>query len=271
MNFEKPIFIVGCTNSGTKCLFFSLMTHPDLGGPTTELHWFGIQPNIDGRINRLFALWPCFHTNYLENENEPLSYGTGPLERKHIEEMLQIIEERFPDKFKAGKRWLAKDPKLSLRIKWLKRLWPDATIIAIVRNPWAVVEGLKRKLAILGDVPLNLDTPTAMAQWISVNSVILNDSEKVEDCYIVRYEDMIQAKKFPDGLNSNCFWGRLLGHCKLELKEFKIPNKSKYSVFDSNKDNDSLDRLSEWDIEYINRSGAGLIQRFGYEVKNGGK
>ncbi|MBW2664630.1 MAG: sulfotransferase, partial [Deltaproteobacteria bacterium] len=33
---EKPIFVVGCCNSGTTILWRSLLSHPDFSGPTTE-------------------------------------------------------------------------------------------------------------------------------------------------------------------------------------------------------------------------------------------
>lgn len=262
---KKPIFIVGCTNSGTKCLFKPLLEHPDLGGLTTELHWYGIMPNLDGRINRLFALYPCFKSNFAHIDIPPEAYGGGPMQRNQIESIIAKIRKLMPERWIEGERLLFKDPKLSLRITWLKKLWPDCIIIAIIRNPWAVVEGIIRKLPALGDVALNLDVPTAMAQWITVNTILQMDSRKVGDFHWVRYCDLIRADKFPDGLEANGVWARLLAHCDLEVKSFTIPNNSPYSRFELSRNADSMANLNEWERDYISEAGKRLIEDFNFK------
>lgn len=263
--FEKPIFIVGCTNSGTKCLFYSLLQHPDLGGFDKELHFYGIQPNIDGRVNRLFSLFPCFNTNYLDETLEPRSFSTGPTEEAQVKQLLTMLLERTDEgDLHDGDRLLIKEPKLSLRIRWLKKLFPDSHIIAIVRNPWAVAEGIVRKCSHMGDVPLNLDIPTAAAQWNITNTIIRMDSAGIDGFHLVRYEDMIRADKFPNGVESNCFWSRLLAHLELDPEGFTIPNGSKYSRFVTDNDQGSMSRLSPWDVRYISYACKDLIEHYGY-------
>jgi len=262
---EKPIFIVGCTNSGTKCLFKPLLEHPDVGGFTTELHWYGIQPNLDGRINRLFALYPCFNTNFAHQDMMGTAYGGGPMQREEIEFILGKVKKQMPDRWIEGKRLVFKEPKWALRVTWLKTLWPDCIIIAVIRNPWAVVEGIIRKLPALGDVALNLDVPTAMAQWITVNTVLQMDSKKVGDFHWLRYEDLMRSNKSPDSVESNCLWTRLLAHCHLEVKNFTIPNKSKYSIFEQDKSKTSYENLLPWQREYIATAGRALIDDFDFK------
>jgi len=261
---KKPIFIVGCTNSGTKCLFFSLMEHEDLGGLKRELHFFGIQPNIDGRLNRLFALYPCFYSNFAHINYVPKSFSTGPMDKTHVEETISNAKKMFPDEYVEGNRLLFKDPKLSLRITWIKKLWPDAHIIAIVRNPWAVSEGIKRKISIMGDVPANMDIVTTAAQWNAVNSIILNDSKGIDNFQLIRYEDMIAAERYPGKLDQNCFWSRLLGHLKLKAKSFCIPNRSEFSYFKKDTNLNSINSLTKWEQDYITTSCKSLIDKFGY-------
>jgi len=266
---EKPIFIVGCTNSGTKCLFRPLLEHPDVGGFTNELHWYGIQPNLDGRLNRLFALFPCFNTNFAHEDMPVSTYGCGPLQRGGVEGIIKGMQQLVGEKWIEGKRLLFKDPKLALRLSWLKKLWPDCIIIAMIRNPWAVVEGIIRKLPVMGDVALNLDVPTAMAQWINVNTILQIDSRKIGDFHWVRYEDLIRAKKFPDGVESNCVWSRLLAHCHLQVKSFTIPNKSEYSRFEDGRSQQSYANLLPWEREFISTAGKKLIEDFDFKPPEG--
>lgn len=264
--FEKPIFIVGCTNTGTKCLFFSLMEHPDLGGIKNELHWYGLQPNLDGRLNRLFALWPCFNSNFHDGATMPRCYGTGPLDKGTVEHLLKSVFSSFPSKFKKGKRLLFKDPKLSLRTRWIKKLWPDAHIIVTVRNPWSVCEGIRRKLPLMGDVPLNLDIPTAAAQFNNVYHTILLDTEGMDDVTFVKYEDLISASEFPSGNTfSNEFWSHLLAHSGLS-RNFSIPNDSPFSTFEKGRDEYSLGNLTQWEINFISHACRPLIDTFHYRI-----
>lgn len=268
--FDRPIFIVGCTNSGTKCLFHSLMGHPDLAGPEKELHFYGIAGNYDGRINRLFSLFPNFNTNYLDESCTPRSFGTGPTFKPGMEHLLKHIltTEKVQWEQPIKKRMLFKDPKLSLRIRWIKHLWPDSYIVAIIRNPWATIEGIIRRLPLMGDVPLNLDVPTATAQWHATNTIIELDSKSIDNFQIVRYEDMISATKFPGDASENCFWSRLLSHLNLSIDGFQIPNDSKYSHFKQDKNSNSLENLSAWDINYISQACKDLIIKYGYNLKN---
>jgi len=262
---EKPIFIVGCSNSGTKCIFKPLMEHRDVGGLNRELHWLGIQPNLDGRINRLFALYPCFESNFAHAEVRPMAHGSGPLDWQDVEGLIKNFSIIKPGMWKKGKRLVFKDPKLSLRLTWIKRLWPDAIIIAMVRNPWSVVEGIIRRLPVLGDVAMNLDVPTATAQWINTNAVLLLDSQKVSDFMWVRYEDLIKAKTFPVESDKKQIWSKILRHCELEPDKFTIPNKSSFSEYKENRDLESWKKLSPWGRDFISIATRGLLDKLGYE------
>ena len=261
ISFDRPVFIVGCTNSGTKCLFYSLMEHQEFGGITKELHFTGIQPNVEGRLNRLFALYPCFGTNYANKIGfNPHSYDY--YSKEEIVRHFEILAQYKPN-FIEGNRWLVKDPKLSLRIRWLKEAFPDCLILSIVRNPWSVVEGIKRKLAVHGDFPMFMDTPTACAQWNITNNIILQDSIGNDDVKYIRYEDMIKAKTFPD--KSTGFWEEVLEFLQVKKGKFTIPNRARYSNFTQDKDNKSSSNLTQWDIDYISLASKSLIERFDYK------
>lgn len=264
---KSPIFVVGCTNSGTTVLHDVLRSHPEVDGIGIEPHYGGLAPNIAGRLNRLFALWPAFTDTYV-NENSELASAAGFIFPDQVHDWFKCWYEFHQQKGRGSdtsKRQLVKEPKFSLRVRWLKCIWPDCYIVAIVRNPWSVVEGIKRKLSQIGDLPLIVDTPTALAQWVNVNSCIMIDSKNISNFSLVRYEDMINADVFPNnGTDKNCFWMRLLSHLNLSADNFKIPNETPKSHFDNSRDAFSLSRLSKWDIDFITYTAAHLIKEFKY-------
>lgn len=192
------------------------------------------------------------------------SMDSGPTDPMLVRTIMQNILKNEREDILPGDRLLIKEPKLSLRIKWLREVFPDCYIIAIVRNPWSVVEGIKRKLYAMGDLPLYVDTPTAAAQWNITNHIIQLESKGLDNFQLVRYEDMINASCFPMELESNCFWSRLLHHAGLSQEKFRIPNESKYSHFEKDKDQSSADKLEEWDIDYIDEACQALIKHFNY-------
>ena len=270
-NDPKPVFIVGSTNTGTKCLHYTLLQHPDLGGILGEPHWFGIQPNLDGRLNRLFALFPCFHTNYHDPSKPIRAWGGGTIEKISTFKVFDWIHSVDSPPAKKnqlihGPRMIVKSPKLSLRLRWLKELWPDCTIVVMIRNPWAVIEGLVRKIKIMGDCPFLLDIPTATAQYNNVYTTIALDSIGLDNIFTVRYEDLIQASTFPgQSVSSNAFWANLLSNLQLPATTFTIPNAEPFSNFEQTRDYKSLEKLSSWDIDFISRACQRIIHDYGYD------
>jgi len=194
-----------------------------------------------------------------------MAHGSGPLDWQDVEGLIKNFSIVKPEMWKKGKRLVFKDPKLSLRLTWIKRLWPDAIIIAMVRNPWSVVEGIIRRLPVLGDVQLNLDVPTATAQWINTNSVLLLDSRKISNFMWVRYEDLIKGKSFPVEIDKKQIWSKILRHCELEPDKFTIPNRSAFSEYKKNKDSASWKKLSPWARNFIGIATRGLLDKLGYE------
>ena len=71
--------------------------------------------------------------------------------------------------------------------------------------------------------------------------------------------------KPPWRVESNCTWSRILAHCKLEVKDFTIPNKSKYSQFEDGRNAASYEQLLPWEREYIASAGKKLIEDFDFK------
>lgn len=252
---HKPIFIIGNTNAGTTCLHATLLSHPAIGGLPKELHFFGFCHNVFGRINRLFSLWPSFLTCHQNDTKFRGDFTSGPVTPAAARLLLQEtfdmrlqLGEAYP-----GERLIFKEPKFSLRTKWLRELWPDCTIIVMVRNPFAVVEGLQRKLATHTDWYTMLDTPTACAQWLNTYNTILLETHGMDDVIFVRYEDMVQ--------NNPAWWARLLDKLGFSTNGFATPE------LEQDRNERSMAKLTDWDIQYIAFACHALLERFGYSLE----
>ena len=119
-NFERPVFILGASRSGTSMLFQALRETAGLGGMSREGH----------------DLWRLFH--HPRSKGWDSDYvGTGELrfgEKRVLEAALRA--------FGARNRFLDKTPENALRLKYLLELWPDARFLVIWRNPCDVVNSM---------------------------------------------------------------------------------------------------------------------------------
>ena len=137
---DRPIFIVGPHRSGTTLLYRILAQHPDIG-------YFN-------RFNKRLPAWPRLA--------KLLSLFSGkdvPMESQSIWDRFKKSDTDIMDETDAkpevrdwyrnlistvlqlrrAKRFLAKYPRLSLRLPWLNAIFPDAFFIHMKRDWRAVV------------------------------------------------------------------------------------------------------------------------------------
>ncbi|MGQ0668931.1 MAG: sulfotransferase family protein [Actinomycetota bacterium] len=117
---REPIFILGSPRSGTTSLFQLLNRSPRLASLDAESH----------------LLWEAFHP-----DGRPgwTSHGLGsdsvtPAERRFLHWAI--------DRLTLGRRYLDKDPRNSLRIRYLRALFPDAWFVHLKRDGRAAVSSL---------------------------------------------------------------------------------------------------------------------------------
>ena len=244
MMFDKSIFIVGCCNSGTTILFNTLRNqHPQLGGFNREIHNFGVLPVKPGENPRLYALTPSFERLYADSGNK-IEGVDGLVGRDETLQRLKDLSGTHKD-FDAGERLIFKDPRLALRVKWIRDVFPSSYIVHIVRNPFGVVEGIKRR------TDGESSTPSAIAQWLIANALIELDSRGMDRFVTIRYEDMIQG--------GATFLSNLLNFLDLDDFDFDMTKFSKTANADSRA------RLPEWDKDLIDYMTKGARGHYGYE------
>ena len=245
---EKPIFIFGCCNSGTTILWNALRDHTGVSGP--EIEGQDIDSLPDSMKHNLgkstFRLWahPRFRLEYYKTEED---YDE--------EDRTQIIRV-YSDFHEEGKRFITKSPADTLRARLIQAYFPDAYFISIVRDGYAVSEGIIRKRKYDPDRPefegLHTTIDEAAEQWFRANTIIASHQKFLNNYKIIRYEDLVKS---PEGIITSA-----LDFCELDSLNFTFP------VFDSDLNEKQISRLSDYEMEVVTRIAQPMLIHFGYEI-----
>ncbi len=192
-----PIFIVGVPRSGTTLLAAMLTSHSELNcGP--ETHFFS---HLNGRSfsERIFSkTWPECGVNLLKGiqpwrsrvvddfnlTDADLSsfLSTRPASVQSLLECLTVTHMTRAKK----RRWAEKTPDHMLHSAAIRKIYPHARIIRLVRDPRAVAQSLAR-------VPWGesqfLD---GIHYWLSRDIPTARVFSEDRDAITVRYEDLVR-------------------------------------------------------------------------------
>lgn len=245
---KKWVFIVGCYNSGTTLLSELMSRHPDISGMPTEGHFVTDQFVKDFDIG-LPRMW---------------------VDR---EDLFRLTEEdEGPDVVRLKKEWgmrldlskpvlLEKSPPNTARTRWFQKHFEDAHFIGLIRNGYAVSEGISRK----GDPKHIRDgwpIDRSATQWARGNEILEQDAKHLKKFTWVKYEDL--ASNPQETLDSLAAFLGLKPFPSMAGEEsFKIHERQD-SVKDLNKV--SIDRLKPEQIEIINQIAGPCLERHGYEL-----
>ena len=245
---EKPIFVFGCCNSGTKILWQALKKHKALSGPDIEgqdLHELpqSMRHYLGDATFRLWAHHQFKLCYYLTEED-------------YNAEDAAKVEEVYSKYIVKGTRFITKCPADTLRARLIQAYFPDAYFIAIVRNGYAVSEGIVRKRKHDPERPqyqgLFTTIDQAAEQWFRANTIITSHQKFLKNYMIVTYEDLIED---PEGVLLS-----ILGFCGLNKKDFPIPS------FSQGLNEEQISRLTDYETETITRIAAPLLIHFYYEL-----
>lgn len=240
------LFLVGCYNSGTTLLAELLSQHPQISALPTEGHFITDQFIKDYDIG-LPRMW---------------------VER---EDLFRLTEaDTGPDVIRIKKEWgmrldlrkpvlLEKSPPNTAKVRWLQAHFENAHFVAIVRNGYAVAEGITRKAD-----PKHLvnSWPVEMSawQWKRSNEILQHDAQHLKHLLWVKYEDLAAdtestLKKITDFVGINAFASFAAD------KSWSIHEREE-QVRDMNQE--SIARLSRTEIARINQVAGDMIESFGY-------
>jgi hypothetical protein len=249
-NFYKPIFVFGCCNSGTTILWQALKSHQNLCGPEVEGQDLETLPKVMKHYlgKSTFRLWahPKFKSCYYLTEKDC------------SEENATIVKDVYKKYLIENKRFITKSPADTMRARFIQEVFPDAIFIAVVRNGYAVSEGIVRKRKLDPDRPqfegLYTTIEEAAEQWFRANVVCLSHTKFLRNYKIIRYEDLVNNPK--ETLHS------VLDFCELNKNDFQIPE------FDKTKNEEQISRLGGYEIENITRIAFPMLTHFDYEIIN---
>jgi hypothetical protein len=240
------VFLVGCYNSGTTLLAELLGHHPSISALPTEGHFITDQFVKDYDIG-LPRMW---------------------VER---EDLFRLDEnDNGPDPVRVKKEWgmrldlkkpilLEKSPPNSAKTRWLQANFENARFVGIMRNGYAVSEGITRKADpkhLIDSWPIE----KSAYQWKRSNEILQQDAEHLNHFMWIKYEDL--AADTADTLNRITDFIGLPGFEHFENDRSWSIHERDESIRDMNQE--SIDRLSPEQIQQINRIAGDLIESSGY-------
>jgi glycosyltransferase involved in cell wall biosynthesis len=256
------IFIMGCNDSGTSLLYNILGEHPQIGKIASE------------SVNES-RFFPSFISNVLPSLK--LGVDRAWSERRDIfrltEKYNHLDENRLrydwlnfvKIKNRDSKPYLIeKTTENALRSRWLQKVFPNSYFIGIVRNGYAVSEGLRRNSG--------YHIERCARHWNNVNKTMLEDSRYLRNFKLVTYEDLTgQPEKALFEI------AEFLGLDKEPFLELAKQNWNTQNIFNSsmsksmpiqNMNEPSLKRLSSEDIEMVNQEASEMLKDFSYFIQN---
>lgn len=243
LNEHQWVFLVGCNNSGTTLIH-------DVLAATGK---FSFMPHEGQRYTNVLRRaqkrgYQRVWTEYVDELQLDERHSTREVPRL-LFDWLQELDK--PPKAMI----LEKTTANAVRMPWLQRAFPRAAFIGIVRNGYAVVEGIKRKG--------NKAVDRGARHWKRVNEIMLDDAKRVSKFLLVRYEDLVTSPQetLP----------RLASFLELTTEELEEAfarvdrnptESSRTSIRDMNAL--SLQRLDQQELQTITHEAGELLVELGY-------
>ena len=246
---QKWVFVVGCYNSGTELLMELLGSQKSVAALPTEGQFLTDQFKSDYELG-VPRMWALREDLFRMTESDP-----GPNARRLQKEWLMRLD-------RSRRIFMEKSPPNSARTRWLQHHFENAHFIAIVRNGYAVAEGIRRKAEphhLKDGWPLYL----CARQWNRTYEVLLEDAPHLHHLSWVRYEDLVS--------NPGRELGRLLEFLGLAAAPEGIDPNRNWTVHERQEplrdmNPDSLSKLSAHERSIITGEAEPMLRHFGYPV-----
>jgi len=154
MKFNKPIFILGLSRSGTTILYKLLTSHKDTAYFDNYSSKFYKKPYMFRFIPMLMK-----YRKIRYNIDRPRSdegwvwnrfYGSYEyLDESHVTEQIQnYYDDAIKYQLKAfnASRFVSKNPRNCMRLRWIDKMFPNAYYIIISRDKKSVISSMYQKV-----------------------------------------------------------------------------------------------------------------------------
>lgn len=245
---DKWLFLVGCYNSGTTLLSDLMGRHPQMSALPTEGHFITDQFPKDYEMG-VPRMWVDREDVFCLDENDE-----GP-------DVLRIKKE-WGMRLDLSKPVLVeKSPPNTARMLWLAKHFENPHFVGIVRDGYAVAEGISRK----GDpqsIAEGWPIEKSAWQWARSNQLMLEYAEKLDKFLLVKYEDLMENPQYHlDQIAA--FVGLDPFPTLSEGAEFAIHERKEGL---KNMNQQSIDKLTAEQIATINEVAGGMLERLGYPL-----
>ncbi|MDF1819868.1 MAG: sulfotransferase [Immundisolibacteraceae bacterium] len=178
------VFVVGVYNSGTTIVKDAIALHPSVNSAPIE----GDQ--LSGALDSFEkGGWP---RGMYGNASRIMGA------RRHEEVDAELLISDLRPWVKTGEIFLEKSISNSVRIPQLRKAFPGAKFVWVIRNPTDVVNGIKRKSKpgpvaskILGSAGYPADF--LLRQWAFFVRLMMMDMKGADDCCVCSYENFLKA------------------------------------------------------------------------------
>ena len=246
VNTHSWCFIVGCNNSGTSLLHRILENSSMV---STLLYEGQMYTRVFRRARE-----KGFARIWSEYANELAMPADS-----HLEKGPRLLHDWLRDIPKPVQRVIVeKTPANVLRMGWLQQIFPTSCFIGLVRNGYAVAEGILRKG--------NQEPGRGARHWNAVNKTMIKESEKIRRFLLVRYEDLAE--------NPYETLEQVAGFIDIEYGELKKAAQNSFSFKTvsgsepttiKNFNFMSIERLTPEDIATIRENASEMLDYFGYK------
>lgn len=207
--FDRPIIILACPRSGSTLLFETLKKSTSLWSIGDESH------AVIEHIPEFSTVYNGFKSNQL-TENDGDLKTISLLKSRFQAQLRNNSNVQYEQLTNGAIRFLEKTPKNSLRISFLKKVFPDALFIHLIRDPKdnvsSIIDGWQSKHFITYPnlpgfnnrwsylLPPNWQKlqgksipEIASFQWASCNQAIHDELSQMpkENYHVVNYQDFL--------------------------------------------------------------------------------
>ncbi len=245
LDSHKWYFIVACNNSGTSLLQSML---ENTGQVSTMLHEGQRYTKTLVRATKKGheRVWSEY-LGELRKTTEDSSDCVSRLVHDWMGELDLPIKKIIVEKTTAN----------AVRMLWLQEAFPNSYFIGLVRNGYAVTEGIQRKG--------NKSIERGAKHWNMVNKIMLQDAIHIKNYFQLRYEDLVN--------NSDQTVKKLADFVGIDHENIKKSMREDYgfqTIFGErdqkviNMNTKSISRLKPEDIEIIYTHAAEMLDYYRY-------